>query len=239
MRKLSFWTKIMIGIGVVVVFALLLSKQYQIKMYKHYTDLADSYRYTNLKLIKRNIQSAQDGKNSLIEGLFIFQAPWGSMHKKTIDRVAGKESYTFPNVILVIDERESNFYTSTIVESGNCLKRRAFDRTYGKNLSDFQLRRLILDSHPDMLSQTNKAVLNQINHQLLNQKSLSLVPAGEDGIFVFETAKIQGFQFGAPGISDTIWLEVYYQKKLYLIQIFGPVTQEEVDYFITSIKSAD
>jgi len=108
---------------------------------------------------------------------------------------------------------------------------------FGSNLTDYDMRKIILETTPADLSYFRNVKYNRMLHEILRLKRVSVMPS--DGIYSFEAPYVCGFQFGTPEESLSISLELYDEKSTMLIvKVSRNVTQDEIDFFLSSLNTS-
>jgi len=187
-------------------------------------------------LFERTLVKDFQGEYSSFSEPIPFKSPWGKVvsSKKTDEKVA----YEFDTgVHLVFHYIGSAWYSHILLENRfTDTQAQYFQQVFGSNLTEYEIRKIILETTPADLSYFRNVKYNRMLHEILRLKGVSVMSS--DCIYSFETPSQCGFQFDAPG-SQSIHLEIYDDKStMYIIVIYGNVTQDAIDFFLNNLNTS-
>lgn len=186
-------------------------------------------------LFERTLRKDFQGEYSSFNEPVPFYSPWGKVVDTT--RIDEQVSYEFDTGVTLVFHSISNAIYSLILLENRFTDTQAqyFQEVFGSNLTEYEIRKIILETTPADLSYFRSIKYNRLLHELLRLKGISVMST--DSIYSFETPSKCGFQFDAPG-SPSIHLVFYDDKStMYIIGIYGNVTQDEIDFFLNNLST--
>lgn len=197
--------------------------------------IADVSSESKKLLYERTLNNNYKGEYSSFIEPVPFKAPWGKhVSTKVVDEAI---SYVFDSEVhLAFHYIGTPWYTDILKNRFTDAQTRYFQETFGWNLSDYEIRRIILSTTPADLSFFRSIKYNRTVHEILSLKEVSLMTTGD--IYTFETPKLCGFQFCSPEKYNWVTLELYDgHSNMYLVQIHGDASQDEIDFFLNSLNA--
>ena len=168
-----------------------------------------------------------------------FKSPWG----KSIGIIPSSRltAYKFKDGKgLAIRSKSETSVVKEALKNLSQQKRDTLSKFLGEQAlkSDFEYSKSILKYTPYDIKFMETMKNNKNIYGLLATKHSLMLLLGEsqDGIYVFDTGKVKGFQYGKPSVSAAVNLRIFDESKDYFITLNKNITQTEIDSIISTMQ---
>jgi hypothetical protein len=191
--------------------------------------------------------SQESGTNLSYFG-YDFEVPWTDLDKEKTKIISGNKAiivFRSGNVLSVWSGQPHEFMDDVLKEAN--FSRYDFRKLYGDEAleSDYNFKRLILESTPDKITLLNSSQSASSQWVLLMLKAICVPGDPNSGIFVVQGREFKGFQYGRPQNPPRKLSVELFPENGHLDLIFGQkqngttvISQADINRIVQTIHKA-